>query len=69
MTYSEIIPVLVEALKEEKSRADAATKEEDARINALQEQIATLQGLVEQLRGTNLSLPAEPLKREPPAAP
>ncbi len=53
VAYGEVIPVLVEALKEEKSRADAAAEQANARMDELQKQISALQKLAAESGMTN----------------
>jgi hypothetical protein len=66
VAYSEVIPVLVEALKEEKQDADAARHDDDAKISALKTQLDELQKAVARLSNgtsaaaTNLVAPPAP---------
>ena len=49
VAYAEVIPVLVEAVKEERRKTDAALKEKDEQIGALEKRLEELKTLV---RGT-----------------
>ena len=49
VAYSKVVPVLVEALKEQKRLTDAALKAKDAELESLKQDLAALKKLVESL--------------------
>ena len=53
VAYSEVIPVLVEALKEQKRQADAAQQEDAARISALEQRLGEMQKMVDAMAASN----------------
>jgi hypothetical protein len=46
LAYTKVIPLLVEAMKEQTKKSDALAKEKDAKISALEQRLAALEQLV-----------------------